>query len=93
MDGAYLLGIGFCGYGILTGTMSYGNLMAIMQLVGQVQSPFAKENVQMKSKALSIVVLLLAVVLLGLLFVNHRQEQRQTAYMQQLQKEAIFPEN
>ena len=41
MDGAYLLGIGFCGYGILNGTMSYGNLMAIMQLVGQVQSPFA----------------------------------------------------
>ena len=41
MDGAYLLGIGFCGYGILTGTMSYGNLIAIMQLVGQVQSPFA----------------------------------------------------
>lgn len=41
MDGAYLLGISFCGYGILTGTMSYGNLMAIMQLVGQVQSPFA----------------------------------------------------
>ena len=32
---------GFCGYGILTGTMSYGNRMAIMQLVGQVQSPFA----------------------------------------------------
>lgn len=32
MNGAYLLGIGFCGY---------GNLMAIMQLVGQVQSPFA----------------------------------------------------
>lgn len=41
MNGAYLLGIGFCGYGILTGTMSYGNLMAIMQLVGQIQSPFA----------------------------------------------------
>ncbi len=41
MHGAYLLGIGFCGYGILTGTMSYGNLMAIMQLVGQVQNPFA----------------------------------------------------
>lgn len=41
MNGAYLLGIGFCGHGILTGTMSYGNLMAIMQLVGQVQSPFA----------------------------------------------------
>ena len=43
----------------------------------------------MKSKALSIVVLLLAVALFGLLFVNHRQEQRQTAYMQQLQKEAV----
>ena len=41
MNGAYLLGIGFCGYGILTGTMSYGNLMAIMQLVRQVQNPFA----------------------------------------------------
>lgn len=41
MNGAYLLGIGFCGYDILTGTMSYGNLMAIMQLVGQVQNPFA----------------------------------------------------
>lgn len=41
MNGAYLLGIGFCGYGILTGTMSYGNLMAIIQLIGQVQSPFA----------------------------------------------------
>ena len=48
-----------------------------------------KENVQMKSKALSIVVFLLAVVLFGLLFVSHRQEQRQTAYMQQLQKEAM----
>ena len=43
----------------------------------------------MKSKALSIVVILLAVVLFGLLFVNHSQEQRQTAYMQQLQKEAM----
>lgn len=42
----------------------------------------------MKRKTLSIVVLLLAVVLFGLLFVNHRQEQRQIAHMQQLQKEA-----
>ena len=41
MNGAYILGIGYCGYGILTGTMSYGNLMAIMQLIGQVQNPFA----------------------------------------------------
>lgn len=43
----------------------------------------------MKRKALSIIVLLLAVVLSGLLFVSHSQEQRQTAYMQQLQKEAM----
>ena len=49
-----------------------------------------KENVQMKSKALSIVVFLLAVVLFGLLFVSHRQEQRQTTHMQQLQKEAAI---
>ena len=41
MDAAYIIGIGFCGYGILTGTMSYGNLMAIVQLIGQIQSPFA----------------------------------------------------
>lgn len=41
MNGAYLLGIGFCGLGILAGSMSYGDLMAIMQLIGQVQSPFA----------------------------------------------------
>ena len=44
----------------------------------------------MKSKALSIVVFLLAVVLFGLLFVSHRQEQRQTTHMQQLQKEAAI---
>lgn len=42
----------------------------------------------MKRKTLSIVVFLLAVVLFGLLFINHRQEQRQSAHMQQLQKEA-----
>ena len=43
----------------------------------------------MKRKTLSIVVLLFAVVLFGLLFVNYRQEQRQTTHMQQLQKEAM----
>ena len=42
----------------------------------------------MKRKTLSIVVFLLAFVLFGLLFVNHRQEQRQVAHMQQPQKEA-----
>lgn len=41
MNGAYVLGAVFCGYGILTGTMSYGNLLAILQLIGQIQNPFA----------------------------------------------------
>ena len=41
MNGVYVLGAVFCGYGILNGTMSYGNFMAILQLVAQVQSPFA----------------------------------------------------
>lgn len=39
--GAYLLGAVFCGYGILTGTMTYGTFMAVLQLIGQVQAPFA----------------------------------------------------
>lgn len=41
MNGAYALGAAFCGYGILNGTMSYGNFMAVLQLVGQIQNPFA----------------------------------------------------
>ena len=40
-DGLYLLSAAYCGYGILRGTTSYGTMMAILQLVGQVQSPFA----------------------------------------------------
>lgn len=41
MNGAYVLGAVFCGYGILMGTMSYGNLLAILQLISQIQNPFA----------------------------------------------------
>ncbi len=41
MNGAYVLGAVFCGYGILSGTMSYGNLMAVLQLISQIQNPFA----------------------------------------------------
>lgn len=41
MQGAYVIGAGGCGYGILTGTMSYGTLIAILQLISQIQSPFA----------------------------------------------------
>lgn len=41
MTGMYLLGVGWCGYGILIGTISFGTLTAIMQLVSQVQAPMA----------------------------------------------------
>lgn len=42
MNGIYLLGgVAYCGYGILMGTVSYGTFTAILQLIGQIQSPFA----------------------------------------------------
>jgi ATP-binding cassette subfamily B protein len=41
MRGAYVGGAVYCGYGILAGTMSYGTFTAVLQLIGQVQSPFA----------------------------------------------------
>lgn len=41
MHGMYLIGLGYCGYGIIRGTVSYGTLIAILQLIGQVQSPIA----------------------------------------------------
>lgn len=37
----YVLGFGWCGFGILNGTCSYGTLMAVVQLIGQIQSPFS----------------------------------------------------
>ena len=41
MSGMYLLGVGWCGYGILKGTISFGTLTAITQLITQIQAPFA----------------------------------------------------
>ena len=41
MNGMYLLGIGYCAFGIMTGRVSYGTLTAISQLISQIQSPFA----------------------------------------------------
>ena len=41
MNGMYLLGVGWCGYGILTGSISFGTLTAITQLISQIQTPFA----------------------------------------------------
>lgn len=37
----YVLGFGWCGFGILNGTCTYGTLMAVVQLIGQIQSPFS----------------------------------------------------
>lgn len=41
MNGMYLLGLGYGGFGILNGTVSYGTLTAMLQLISQIQSPFA----------------------------------------------------
>lgn len=41
MHGIYLLGMGYCGYGIINNTVSYGTLMTILQLINQIQAPFA----------------------------------------------------
>ena len=41
MNGMYLFGVIYCGYGILTGTISFGTLTAITQLIAQIQTPFA----------------------------------------------------
>ncbi len=41
MSGMYLMGVGWCGYGILTGTVSFGTLTAVTQLITQIQAPFA----------------------------------------------------
>lgn len=41
VNSMYLLGIAFCGYGIIAGNISYGTLIAIIQLIGQLQSPLS----------------------------------------------------
>lgn len=41
MSGMYLFGVCWCGYGILKGTITFGTLTAITQLISQIQSPFA----------------------------------------------------
>lgn len=41
MQGGYVLGFAWCGFGILNGTMTYGTLTAVIQLIGQIQTPFA----------------------------------------------------
>ena len=41
MNGAYILGAVYCGFRLFYDTMSYGTVFAVLQLIGQVQSPFA----------------------------------------------------
>ncbi|MCQ2417582.1 MAG: ABC transporter ATP-binding protein/permease [Oscillospiraceae bacterium] len=41
MNGMYLLGFAYCGFGIADGTISFGTLTAVLQLISQIQSPFA----------------------------------------------------
>lgn len=41
MNGAYVLGAIYSVIGIYHGTISYGTLMALLQLINQIQSPFA----------------------------------------------------
>ncbi|MCD7845176.1 MAG: ABC transporter ATP-binding protein/permease, partial [Oscillospiraceae bacterium] len=41
MQGSYLFGLVWCGFGILNGTLTYGTLTAVLELIGQIRSPFA----------------------------------------------------
>lgn len=41
INGVYIIGVLYCGYGVLMGSISYGSFTAVLQLIGQVQSPFA----------------------------------------------------
>ena len=41
LNGMALFGAIYCAYGILLGTISYGTLTAVTQLIGQIRSPFA----------------------------------------------------
>jgi len=41
MQGSYLFGLVWCGFGILNGTLTYGTMTAVLQLVSQIRSPFA----------------------------------------------------
>ncbi|RSX57269.1 ABC transporter ATP-binding protein [Bifidobacterium samirii] len=41
LQAGYLIGFAWCGWGIVQGTLSVGTLMAVVQLVGQIQRPFS----------------------------------------------------
>lgn len=41
LQGMYLMGAGFCAWGILKGTVSYGTMTAVLQMISHLQTPFA----------------------------------------------------
>lgn len=41
MNGAYVVGAVYGAFGIYNGTMTYGTFMALLQLISQIQNPFA----------------------------------------------------
>lgn len=41
IQGGYIFGFLWCGLGILEGRITYGTLTAVIQLIGQIQTPFA----------------------------------------------------
>ncbi len=41
MNALYIGSFAYCGIGIVGGTITYGTLLAVIQLVGQIQAPFA----------------------------------------------------
>lgn len=44
VNAGYLAGLLWCGVGILRGTITYGTLVAVLQLVGQIQGPVSGIN-------------------------------------------------
>ncbi len=42
INGGYLFGLVWCGVGLMQGTMSYGTLTAVLQLVNQIQYPVSQ---------------------------------------------------
>lgn len=41
MQGMYLMAAGYCAWGILMGTVSYGTMTSMLQMIGYLQSPFS----------------------------------------------------
>ncbi len=42
MNGLYIVSFAYCGYGIISSSITYGTLLAVIQLIGQIQTPFTR---------------------------------------------------